>query len=160
MCFLKLNENSCKGIQSSRLFAEKNLLLRSNVTSVCLFTTYQYSGSSNRVNLCPKKILPNLKSHYRDSLPNAILSNMDFAPTRFWFRDKKIHIYTVISAIFLWLCIVQSQGPPTVFFSSPKMRIRRGVSVFEFILQHMLKIALFRGIAVIYSIKSNITDQK
>ena len=51
-----------------------------------------------------------------------------------WFRDKKIRIYTVISAIprsseiFLRLCIT-GRFCLTRFFSGPKMRIRRGVSV-------------------------------
>ena len=36
-----------------------------------------------------------------DSSHNAILSNTNFTPTRFWFRDKKIRICTIINSIFL-----------------------------------------------------------
>ena len=51
-------------------------------------------------------------TYYRGSSPNTVSLNTDFTPTRFWFRDKKIRIYKVISAIprssaiFLFLCIV------------------------------------------------------
>ena len=81
---------------------------------------------------------------YRGSSPNMVSPNMDFTPTHFWFRDKKIRIYTVInaiprssSAIIPHLFIVSSQSPQTVrfrltrFFSGPKMRVRRGPPVYQ-----------------------------
>ena len=68
-----------------------------------------------------------------------ISPNTDFPPTRFWFRDKKIHIYISAipcsSAIFLCLFIVWSQNSQTVqfrltrFYSGSKMLVRRGPSI-------------------------------
>ena len=76
--------------------------------------------AKNEEKSCLCHLLPlSISPQYRDSSPNVVLSNTDFAETRFWFRDKKMRIYTVISAIsrssaiFLCLCIVQSQSPPT-----------------------------------------------